>query len=211
MILGRSIRLSKATERILMTVTLQPATSRLGAVVRAVKDEQLGTTTPSDISVGDLLDHVRTLAAAFTAAAKKEVAATSGPPPRPSFANLAPDWRETIPAALDTLAGAWSDGTAWTGMTRAGGIDMPGEAAGIVALDEVVLHGWDLARATGQPYEVDDDSLHALMGFLHHMAEPAMTPARQGLFGPVVAVGTDAPLLDRVVGLAGRDPAWSPR
>jgi hypothetical protein len=33
---------------------------------------------------------------------------------------------------------------------------------------------------------------------------------RDGLFGPVVEVPDDAPLLDRVIGLTGRDPAWSP-
>ena len=40
-------------------------------------------------------------------------------------------------------------------MSRAGGVDFPGEVAGMVALTEVVVHGWDLARATGQPYGID--------------------------------------------------------
>jgi len=34
---------------------------------------------------------------------------------------------------------------------------------------------------------------------------------RDGIFGPTITVPDDAPLLDRVVGLSGRDPAWSPR
>ena len=34
--------------------------------------------------------------------------------------------------------------------------------------------------------------------------------ARNGLFGPVVPVPEDAPLLHRVLGGAGRDPGWSP-
>ena len=61
----------------------------------------------------------------------------------------------------------------------------------------VVFNAWYLAY-------FDD----ALTGFLDHMAEPGMEPAREGLFGPVVAVPTDAPLLERVLGLAGRDPGW---
>ncbi len=39
-------------------------------------------------------------------------------------------------------------------MTKAGGVDLPGEVAGLVALDELVVHGWDVARATGQAYDV---------------------------------------------------------
>jgi uncharacterized protein (TIGR03086 family) len=88
---------------------------------------------------------------------------------------------------------------------------MPGEAVGIVALDEVVLHGWDLARATSQPFDAGTRELEALLGFLTHVAEPGMEAGREGLFGPVVPVPADAPLLDRILGLAGRDPAWSPR
>jgi hypothetical protein len=40
-------------------------------------------------------------------------------------------------------------------MTEVGGNTLPGEVTGVVALDEVVLHGWDLARATGQDYRCD--------------------------------------------------------
>lgn len=194
-----------------MTPTLEPAARRLGGLVRAVSDDELTRPTTCDIPVGDLLDHIRTLAAAFTRAATKNVSHVSGPPPRPQYSNLGSDWRDSIPAALGQLATAWDDAAAWSGMTRAGGIDMPGEAAGIVALDELVLHGWDLARATSQWYDVEDASVEPLMGFLGHMAEPDMNGARQGLFGPVIPVPGDAPLLDRVLGLAGRDPAWSAR
>lgn len=194
-----------------MTPTLKPAARRLSDLVQAVPDDALDRRTPCDIPVGDLLDHIRTLAHAFAAAARKDLAALSGPPPRPQFSNLDPDWRTTIPAALDELASAWAEPEAWTGMTHIGGIDMPGDAAGVVGLDELVLHGWDLARATGQSYDVDEESVQPLMGFLTHMAEPGMVEARQGLFGPVVSVPDKAPLLDRALGLAGRDPAWSSR
>src|SRR6266581_4808384 len=91
-----------------------------------------------------------------------------------------------------------------------GAADLPGEVAGLVALDEVVVHGWDVARATGQPYECDASSLEAVHAFVSQFSEPGQEAARSGLFGPVVEVPDEAPLLDRVIGLTGRDPAWSP-
>ena len=36
------------------------------------------------------------------------------------------------------------------GTTKAGGLELPGEVAGLVALDELVIHGWDVARSSGQ-------------------------------------------------------------
>jgi uncharacterized protein (TIGR03086 family) len=93
-------------------------------------------------------------------------------------------------------------------MTRAGGVEIPGEIAGVVALDEVVVHGWDLARASGQPYECDPGVLEVVHGFVSQFAD--QPEAREGLFGPVVELSSSAPLLDRVIGLTGRDPAWSP-
>jgi uncharacterized protein (TIGR03086 family) len=86
----------------------------------------------------------------------------------------------------------------------------PGEIAGLIALDELVIHGWDVARASGQPFDCDPTLLEAVQGFVAQFAGPGQEAAREGLFGPVVDVSCDAPLLDQVVGLAGRDPAWSP-
>jgi hypothetical protein len=44
-------------------------------------------------------------------------------------------------------------------MTQVGGVTLPGEIAGQVALDEVVLHAWDLAHATGQPYQQESSGV----------------------------------------------------
>jgi uncharacterized protein (TIGR03086 family) len=95
-------------------------------------------------------------------------------------------------------------------MTKAGGGDVPGEVAGIVALDELVLHGWDIARASGQDYECDQATLEAAYGFVAPFSEPGMESQRGGLFGPVVEVEDDEPLLERLLGLSGRDPSWIP-
>ena len=93
-------------------------------------------------------------------------------------------------------------------MTQAGGIELPGDQAGIVALDELVVHGWDVARASGQEYDCDPALLQVVHDFVAQFSGPGMEEQRAGLFGPEVVVPDDAPLLDRVVGLAGRDPGW---
>ena len=156
------------------------------------------------------MEHVGGAASAFTAAAVKDTGDATSQGPSGDASRLSDDWRSRIPRDLVALAYAWRDPDAWTGMTKAGGVDLPGEVAGLVALDELVIHGWDVARATRQAYEVDSDSLEAVHGFVAQFSEPGMEEARAGLFGPVVEMPEDAPLLDRVIGLTGRDPAWSP-
>lgn len=92
-------------------------------------------------------------------------------------------------------------------MTRAGSIDFPAEVAGMVALTEVVIHGWDVARASGQPYDVDSDTSAAV---LPHVEQIAAEGPAEGLFGAAVPVAADAPALDRLIALTGRDPGWAP-
>ena len=92
-------------------------------------------------------------------------------------------------------------------MTAAGGVDLPGDLAGLVALDELVLHGWDLAKATGQPETYDGPELEAVYATVQHFRSSGI----EGLYGPPVEIPDDAGMLDRILGLAGRDPAGQPR
>lgn len=186
---------------------LEPATRVLTDLVAGVRDEQLTAPTPcAETSLGDLLDHVDGLALAFTAAATK-TPLDGDQAPSADASRLGPDWRTRIAERLADLTSAWRDETAWTGMTRAGGLDMPAEVTAAIALDEVIVHGWDIAVATGQPFSSEPHLLEAAYGFVQSaVAErPEGTP---GLFGPPVPVPDDAPLLDRLLGLTGRDPAW---
>ena len=191
-------------------VDLELATRRLTELIRGVPDDALDRPTPCpDYTLGDLLEHVGGLSLAFTGAARKDQGEITGQAPSGDASRLTDDWGTRIPRDLAELAQAWSDPAAWTGMTRVGGLEMPGEVAGVVALDEVVIHGWDIARATGQSYDCDQPTLEAVRGFVTQFSEPGQEAARAGLFGPVVDVPDDAPLLDRVIGLTGRDPGWS--
>jgi uncharacterized protein (TIGR03086 family) len=190
---------------------LEPAARRMGDLVSSVPDDLLDAPTPCpEYTLGDLVEHVGGAASAFTGAAAKDLGDATSQGPSGDSSRLSDDWRNRIPRDLAALADAWRDPDAWTGMTKAGGVDLPGEVAGLVALDELVIHGWDVARATGQPYEVDAASVEAVHGFVAQFSEPGMEEARAGLFGPVVEVPENAPLLDRVIGLTGRDPGWSP-
>lgn len=74
-------------------------------------------------------------------------------------------------------------------------------------LVDMVVHAWDLARATGQEYEPDPAALSQAMDFTEQMVEMGR---QRGAFGPPVAVADDAPQFDRLLGMIGRDPAWTP-
>jgi uncharacterized protein (TIGR03086 family) len=73
-----------------------------------------------------------------------------------------------------------------------------------------VVHGWDVARATGQPYESEPAMLEAALRFLTAFSSPDLPAGPDVPFGPPRRVSEDAPPLDRVVALAGRDPGWAP-
>jgi uncharacterized protein (TIGR03086 family) len=185
-----------------------PAARAVSAVLDGIRDDQLTHATPCPgCSVADLLAHLSGLALAFTAAARKEPLPGGGDA---SFdGSLLPaGWRTEIPAALAGLAEAWTEPAAYEGLTMAGPIEMPADIAALVALDEVVVHGWDLARSTGQPYEPDETSVLACLGFASSFEVPPEAGA--GPFGPPVAVPDSAPALDRLAGATGRDPGWTP-
>jgi uncharacterized protein (TIGR03086 family) len=106
----------------------------------------------------------------------------------------------------EDLANAWRSPEAWEGTAQAGGVTLPAVQMGTVAVNELTMHGWDLARATGQEYAADPRLLEPLIEFLSQGPAEG-TP---GMFGPVHPAGDEADLLDQAVALAGRDPRWRP-
>lgn len=197
-----------------MTTDLRPATTALAVLVQGVREDQLSATTPcGGITVGELLDHIDNLSLAFAAAGTRQLLPDGGAPRPPDASRLGTDWRDRLPAQLDGLAVAWQPAAAWDGSTRVGGGEMPAPVAGAAAADEVLVHGWDLAVATGQRYPGDDPSLAGPLTTAYDWARavaehnPGGTP---GLFGPPVDVPDDAPVMDRLLGLTGRHPGWQP-
>lgn len=186
---------------------LGPAATELARLVEGVRDDQLGDPTPCErFTVADLLDHVGGFAAAFTANARKEEQPTAAARPVDGR-ELSPEWRTSLPRRLTDMAVAWQAESAWQGRVSAGGIEMAAEDNALVVIEETVLHGWDLARATGQDVTPDEEWLVGVDAFFDAFAEPIASG--QGPYGPAVAVPEDSSHLHRLLGAAGRDPGWT--
>ena len=189
---------------------LHAAADRMARLLEAVPDDSMEAPTPCpDLPLGALIDHVGGFAKVFAASARKELGELTAQPPDPRADNLEPGWRARMAADLSALADAWDAPDTWDGMTQAGGQELPGAMAGRIALDELVVHGWDIAQATGQRFDCEAVTLGEVEATVHQVrgGNDGDIP---GLFGPVVAVADDADALERVLGLTGRDPGWSP-
>jgi uncharacterized protein (TIGR03086 family) len=181
--------------------------AEVARLVGLVHDDQLPAPTPcAGTSVAALLDHVHGLSVGMRMAARKTPVEAA---PTASADALPADWRSRIPQELEALVASWRDPAAWEGTTRAGLAELPASVMGVVALNEVLVHGWDLAVALGAPYAVDDAAVQACLAHAVRFAA-AMPEARAQIYGPVVPVPDDAPAFDRLLGLTGRDPGWRP-
>jgi uncharacterized protein (TIGR03086 family) len=165
-------------------------------LVRGVTPDQLDLPTPcADFTVGGLLDHL-------SGSGLYLVDAAGGTPVKPG--TVTP---ETVATVLKQVSQAWSRPEAWEGQAEIGGQTMPASLMGGMALTELVMHGWDLARAIGAPVEWDAELLDYL---IVEVPKTAATGRQLGAYGPAVPVPDDASTLDRLLGMTGRDPQWSP-
>ena len=77
------------------------------------------------------------------------------------------------------------------------------EAIATFVLGDVVVHTWDLARATGLDESLDPDEVHAMLTGMESMGD-AMR--QSGHFGPRVEVAADADEQTRLIAFTGRQP-----
>jgi uncharacterized protein (TIGR03086 family) len=198
-------------------VDLAPAAAQMRDLVSQIGDAALRAPTPcAEFALTDLLRHVDEFAVALAAAARKEPAPAGTPGAAPAAPALGADWRTRIPEHLDALVDAWRDPAAFEGTTTAGGLELPAAVAAGVALEELVVHGWDVARTIGAPFTCDDTALEAVAGLLQQFNPPppdgeagAGGAGGNAAYAPPRDVGTARPMLTRVIALSGRDPDWS--
>jgi uncharacterized protein (TIGR03086 family) len=184
---------------------IPPAGAHLAEVVGGVKPDQLDAPTPCpDWTVRQLVSHLRYWTPVLERAGRKAPVPEELPDPERDLAVA--DWQERYAEQLAGLVEAWADPAAWTGTTRMVGPEGPAPMYGGMVLGEFVLHGWDLARATGQQLACDDATALAAYESTAPLAEQGRS---MGVYGPEVEVGPDAPPLWRALGLSGRDPRWT--
>ena len=106
-------------------------------------------------------------------------------------------------AAKENLA-SWRQPGAFEGDRSYSFGTFPATGAAMLNLGEVVVHNWDVAKATGQ--ELVIDPAVGQMIYDWGVSIPLSALRDHGAFGPEVAVPASAPIVDRLVGLLGRQP-----
>ena len=119
----------------------------------------------------------------------------------------AADWADDYAAQLDRAVEAWADPAAWDGPVDLGGGEMTTVQVVSLNFGDLVLHGWDVAKATGQEYHCSVAAAELVLGVVEENAE--LYRQYKGFAEPIEVPAT-ASTFDRALALSGRDPNWSP-
>ena len=175
----------------------------LGYIASGITPDDLDSPTPcASFTVRGVLGHMIGGATQFAAAFRGESS-----PDVPADVAEGADVVVRAGNALAGLMGAIRSPGALDRIVAAPFGDTPGEAfARFVVLDGLV-HGWDLATATGQAYEPSDTLVAEVDAFAHQAISPAM---RDGdTFANAVELPHGATPIERLVSFTGRNVAFA--
>ena len=172
-----------------------------GQLVGGVRADQWDDPTPcAEWTVRDLVRHMAVGNQVFAAVlsgtplAEAGTAALAAPPP----ADLAAAFRESA----ERLAGAFGQPGALEQVVTIPVGTMPGAGAARIRLVEMLVHGWDLAEATGQPTAFPEDLAEQALAFTR--PQLAALPPGRSPFSPPQPVADDAPAILQLVACLGR-------
>jgi uncharacterized protein (TIGR03086 family) len=181
---------------------LAQALDDTAAVVAAVREDQWDDPTPCpEWDVRGVVQHLVVGHHVFARALRGEaVSALPSEPPSPPLVT-----------AYETSAAAMLEAFRAPGALE-GAVTIPfGTVPAAVSLHlrlvEALVHGWDVARATGQQPRYDDALAEQEVGFTRSLLP--QVPEGRSPFGPSLPVPDDAPPIDRLAGLLGRDVGWA--
>ncbi|MGF1426693.1 TIGR03086 family metal-binding protein [Kitasatospora sp. LaBMicrA B282] len=180
-----------------MQTAIQEFATAFTDTAAAIRADQLGHRTPCEqFTVAELLGHVGQVLASSERAARKQ--------PQ-SDAAAGPATPAEVAEAARRAAAAWAEPAAYQGTTEFGPGEMPADFAAAVTLQELALHGWDLARATGQPFGAGEEAAKAVLSVVQQLAGTARA---NGGYGRPVAVPDGAGPFHRALAASGRNPGW---
>jgi uncharacterized protein (TIGR03086 family) len=171
------------------------ASNRAVAVVEAVRLDQLGWPTPcSEWTVQQLIDHL-------VGGTEYLLVATSGRPPVAVEGATSGDFRRGVQQVLAAVA---QPGAMECICLSPLGFEWPVASAVAGTFMDVLIHTWDLARATHQDERLDPVLVEACTAMF--VPEMPKRGREAGIIGQEVPVGHDAPAQDRLLAVMGRRP-----
>jgi len=177
---------------------LHRALSATADLVAGIRDDQWSAPTPcTGWSVRELVNHLVVGNLGFAALLSGQA------PPDRGADHLGDDPTGAYRRSAEQLAAAFAQPGALEATYQAPPGPVPGIAALHLRITEALVHGWDLARATGQPATVlPADLADAELGL--SQTQLADVPRTGHPFGPAQPVADTAPSLDRLVAYLGR-------
>jgi uncharacterized protein (TIGR03086 family) len=177
------------------------AIAGLRPLVHATRAGQLDDSTPCDQwAVRDLLNHLVGGGYMFAMSLNGEALDMSAAPAD----LLGSDHAAAFDASIAAFNEALDRATDLSAMVTLPFGSVPADLALRVAAADLLVHSWDLAKATGQQFDPPVDFVESVSPFYHEFVQP---PLRQmGLFAEAVDIPDDASALDKLVAYAGRKP-----
>jgi uncharacterized protein (TIGR03086 family) len=182
---------------------LETALQATRRVLAAVRPEQWELATPCPAwTVADVSDHLILGNRMFAAALHRDSAPQTSGSERLDGGQVEGDRAEAYDAAADQLLDAFrADGSLQRLVTVPFGT-VPGAVALQLRLTELLVHGWDIARATGQTLHAPAAVSEAALVFSQHAV--AQLPLDRSPFGQPQPAPSGAGPLEQLVALLGR-------
>jgi uncharacterized protein (TIGR03086 family) len=185
-------------------VEMAAAAAQAARVVSGAPDAPEATITPcADWDLRTLLNH--TILWTSYSAERRAHGESVAPELMTKDFTAESGYQADYAAQIGRAVQAWSDPKAWEGDIGVMGDATPAADVAAMLIMEMVLHGWDVAQATGQPYTCEAAVAEAVLKTVQAQAE--LFRKYDG-FKDVVPVPDDAPALVRALALSGRDPQW---
>jgi uncharacterized protein (TIGR03086 family) len=178
------------------------AVAQTESIIAAVRPDQASLPTPcTDWEVRTLVSHTAGAVTRIALVGEGRADALSIPPFVDLDGQPVSEWAATFRAAGARAAAAWADDAKLDALFAVPWGKVPGRVAVAGYVREVLAHGWDLAVATGQPTELDQE----LGAYALEVSRSLPADGREGIpFGPVVAAPAGAGVYAQFAAWLGR-------